>query len=79
MGNTRPVLRSEAVLQRGEGCPQRRGTRTELQAAKSQRMGWSCVPRNSAVLRTEMYCSPLCPGVPYFPLCPSFFPSRFLQ
>lgn len=35
-------------------------------------MGWSCVPKNSAVLTTEVYCSPSCPGLPCFPLFPSF-------
>lgn len=41
MQNIRPVPRSEAVLHLGEGCPQRRRTRAELQAVKIRRMGWS--------------------------------------
>lgn len=64
MGNTRPVLRSEAVPQQGEGCAQRRGTSADLQAVMSRRMGWSCEPKNSTLLRTKVYCSPSCPGVP---------------
>lgn len=73
MQNIRPVPRSEAVLHLGEGCPQRRRTRAELQAVKIRRMGWSelcaqeqCCAQNRSVLQ---------PLVLVFPTSYPFLPS----
>uniref|UniRef100_A0A8C3UQM2 Interferon induced protein 35 n=1 Tax=Catharus ustulatus TaxID=91951 RepID=A0A8C3UQM2_CATUS len=40
--------------------------------SQDQEKGLECVPKNSAMVRRVVYCSPLYPGVPYFPLLPSF-------